>query len=118
MSKYDQENFQMVIETIKNEIFINSLEETISLNLKNFQIPFTLNQTTYHEMVVLLFNYLQRNNFVELNCDDVIVLEEKIEKLNKEFDDFIKNVEEERNDKMIWIEYESKVCVIKFLKRV
>ena len=107
-NKEDQVNLQMVIETIQNEIFINSFDELILFNLKNLGIPFTLNHTTYHEVIVLLLSHLQSNNF-NLNRENLEVLQKKIEKLNKNFDRFIKTIEEKHNDNKIWSEYDIKV---------
>lgn len=111
-NKEDQENLQMVMETIQNNIFINSFDELISLELKNLGIPFYLNQTTYHEVIVLLLSHLQTNNF-DINYEKIVMLKKKIEKLNKNFERFIKTMEKEQSDNKIWMGYESKVNKIR-----
>ena len=107
-NKEDQVNLQMVIKTIQNKIFINSFDELISNNLINLGIPFALNHTTYHELIVLLLSHLQTNNY-NINYESLETLQNKIEKLNKNFDNFIKIIEEKQKDSKIWFEYENKV---------
>ena len=98
----------MMIETLKNEIFINSFDELILLNLRNLRIPFTLDETTNQELITLLLNYIHKN-YLNTKNENLEILSEKIEKLNKNFDDLIKKIQEQQKDKLVWIEFENKV---------
>lgn len=98
----------MIIETLKNEIFINSLDELVMLNLRDLRIPFTFGETTNHELITLLINYIH-DNYLNAKNENLEILSEKIKRLNKNFDEFMKTIKEQQNDKMIWIEFENKV---------
>lgn len=98
----------MMIETLKNEIFLDSLDEFIILNLRDLRIPFSFDETTSHQLITLLLNYIHGNHS-QKNNENLEILSEKIEKLNKSFDDLMKTIQEQQNNKLVWIEFENKV---------